>query len=110
MAKIKYSTATIHDMEEIGDYIAETLKNPIAALNTVNKIQNAIGYLAEFPLMGTPLSSIVEIDTDYRFLVCGNYLAFYRVQEDSVYIDRVLYGRRDYLALLLGGLPLEDPK
>jgi len=109
VAKIKYSTVAIHDMEEIGDYIAERLKNPIAALNTVNKIQNAIDGLTEFPLMGTPLSSIVEIDTDYRFLVCGNYLAFYNVQEDSVYIDRVLYGKRDHLTILLGGLPPEEP-
>jgi len=97
-------------MEEIGDYIKDELKNPIAALNTVNKIQNAIDNLAEFPLMGTPLSSIMEIDTDYRFLVCGNYLAFYNVQEDSVYIDRVLYGKRDYLTILLGGLPQDAPE
>lgn len=108
MAKISYSQAAIRDLEEIGDYIAETLKSPLAALNTVGRIQDAIDNLADFPLSGAPLSSIAPIDTDYRFLVCGNYLAFYRAGEDSVYIDRVLYGRRDYISLLFHDLPQED--
>ena len=102
MARIVYSDESILDMEQTGDYIAETLKNPIAALNTVNKIQNAIDGLTEFPLMGTPLSSIVEIDTDYRFLVCGNYLAFYRLQGSDVMVDRILHGKRDYMTILFG--------
>ena len=38
----------------------------------------------------------------YRFLVCGSYLIFYHIGGEAVYIDRVLYGRRDYLALLFG--------
>ena len=40
--------------------------------------------------------------TAYRRLVCGNYLAIYHIDCDAVHIDRVLYGRRDYLALLFG--------
>ena len=102
MAKIRYSEAAIQDLEEIGDYIAETLKSPMAALNTVSRIQDAVDRLADFPLIGSPLSSIVKAETDYRFLVCGNYLAFYRVRADNIHIDRVLYGRRDYMAILFG--------
>ena len=41
MAKIKYSQAAIQDLEQIGDYITMELKNPIAALNTVDHIQDA---------------------------------------------------------------------
>ena len=64
--------------------------------------------LADFPLIGAPLSSIYEIDSDYRFLVCGNYLAFYRPQESEVLIDRILYGRRDYLVILFGDFPKNE--
>ena len=102
MPKINYSGSAVRDLEQIGDYIAKQLKNPQAALDTINKIQDTIDKLADFPLIGAPLSSIYEIDTDYRFLVCGNYLAFYRPQESEVLIDRILYGRRDYLAILFG--------
>ena len=104
MTKISYSRTAIHDLEQIGDYMAEELKSPQAALNTVNRIQNAVDQLADFPLIGAPLSSIVQIDTDYRFLVCGNYLAFYRTQDNEVLIDRILYGKRDYLSILFGDL------
>ncbi len=101
MARIEYPPASITDLEQIGDYIANTLKNPSSALNTINKIQDSIDRLADFPSSGAPLSSIVEQDTDYRFLVCGKYLAFHHAHEDRVYIDRILYGKRDYLSILL---------
>lgn len=100
MAKIRYSAVAIQDLEQIGDYIADTLKSPIAALNTVNKIQDTVDKLADFPFIGSLLSGVVKTETNYRFLVCGNYLVFYRAQTDSVYISRVLYGRRDYMAIL----------
>ena len=103
IVKINYSRAAIRDLEQIGDHIAEQLKNPQAALNTVNKIQSAIDKLADYSLIGAPLSSVY--DTDYRFLVCGNYLAFYRARESEVLIDRILYGRQDYIVILFGDLP-----
>ena len=106
MTKILYSIEALQDLEQLGDYITDTLKTPIAALNTVTKIQDSIDILADFPRSGAPLSSIAEMDTDYRFLVCGNYLAFYRAEEGLVYIDRILYGRRDYLSIL--GLATEE--
>jgi plasmid stabilization system protein ParE len=108
MIRISYSGAAIKDLEQIGDYIAGMLRNPQAALNTVSKIQDVIGKLANYPHIGTPLSSIYEVDTDYRFLVCGNYLAFYRLQESEVLIDRILNGRQSYLVILLGSLPQDD--
>ena len=100
MAKIKYSDAATQDLEQIGDYISETLKNPIAARNTVSRIQDAIDKLEEFPLIGSPLIPVMGSVTDYRFLVCGNYLAFYRVEDDIVSIGRILYGKRNYLSVL----------
>ena len=98
--KIKYSESAIKDLEEIGDYIAETLKSPMVALKNVRKIQDTVDQLADFPLIGALLSSKVDIKTDYRFLVCGNYLVFYHTGADSVFIDRVIYGKRDYIKIL----------
>jgi len=103
MAKVSYSGAALYDLEQIGDYIASELNSPQAALNTVTRIQNSIDNLASFPLMGSVLSSVVDTDSDYRFLVCGNYLTFYRLYGDEVLIDRILYGKRDYMNILFGG-------
>ena len=46
-----------------------------------------------------------------RFLVCENYLIFYHTGKSVVTVDRVLYGRRDYLSVLFdrtGEEPLEE--
>ncbi|MDR2870456.1 MAG: type II toxin-antitoxin system RelE/ParE family toxin [Deferribacteraceae bacterium] len=102
---IVYSRRAIHDLDEISDYISEILQNPPAALNTVRKIQHTINKLADFPRIGTLLSDVDDImDSDYRFLVCANYLAFYRVAKERVYIDRIMYGRRDYVTILFPNL------
>ena len=105
MANIYYSPLARQDLEQIGDYIAFELKNPTAALNAVNRIQTAIDKLADFPHMGAPLSARYEDVGNCRFLVCGSYLAFYREQTNSIYIDRILYGKMDYMSILFGGVP-----
>ena len=73
----------------------------------MDNILDNIEKLREFSKMGTPLSSVTEIESDYRFLICGNYLVFYRVNGTEVSIDRILYGRRDYLRILFGN-PSEE--
>ena len=32
----------------------------------------------------------------------GDYMVFYHISTETVWIDRILYGRRDYLAILFG--------
>jgi plasmid stabilization system protein ParE len=54
--------------------------------------------------MGAPLNAGDETYADLRILVCGNYLAFYRLQGETIFIDRILYGRRDYITILLGNV------
>jgi len=90
---------------DIRRYITEELDSPAAAENTLKKILKTIRMLETQPFIGAPLSSIVNIDTHYRFLVCGNYLAFYYVEKEEVFIVRILYGRRDYVKILFGDMP-----
>ena len=105
MKNILYTSEAEKDLIGIKDYIAEQLENPIAAANTVATITKRIRQLELFPEMGKRLSAVVDIVTDYRFLVCANYLAFYRVDENDVKIIRILYGRRDYVKILFGESP-----
>ena len=98
--KIHYSPESRRDLDDIWDYIVSELQNRSAAEHVINRIMDAVDHLKNFAEMGTPLSSIADIGTDYRFLVSGNYMVFYRVQDSDVHIDRVLYGRRDYLRIL----------
>ena len=102
--KIHYSPESRRDLDDIWDYIVLELQNRSAAERVIDHIMNAVDPLKNFAEMGTPLSSIADIGTDYRFLVSGNYMVFYRVQDSDVYIDRVLYGRSDYMSALFKDL------
>ncbi len=98
--RIHYAPEAINDLDEIRDYITSELDNPVAANNTIHHILDKIDGLRDFSETGTPLSSVVEIDSEFRFLFSGNYLIFYHVNDLDVYIDRVLYKRRNYLRVL----------
>lgn len=103
--KIHYTKESRRDLDEIWDYISSELQNTSSAERTVNRIMDDVERLADFAEIGAPLSSIADVDSDYRFLVTGSYLTFfYRVYDSDIYVDRVLYGRRDYLRILFDKL------
>lgn len=108
MNKLHFAPEAQNDLDEIKTYIAEDLENPQAAQSTVGKIMKNVRLLLKHSLIGAPLSSIADVDSDYRFLISGNYMVFYRVNGTDVFVDRVLYGRRDYLRILLGDTPMDD--
>ena len=100
MFKIHYSEAALIDLDSIWEYITFELKNPDAAINTVNGVMDAIERLSEYPVSGTPLNMLLDIESDYRFVIYRNYLAFYHLQDNAVNIDRVLYKGQDCVKAL----------
>ena len=102
MAKIVISPLAKADMQEIADYISREKHSPGAAARLVRRFREEMGSLREFPESGAQLLAPGKERCPYRFLVCGNYLIFYHTDRGTVMVDRVLYGRRDYLALLFG--------
>ena len=102
MSKLFYSPEAKNDLAGIKQYIAEELENKAAAIHVITRITKRVRELAKFPAIGAPLVSIIDIQTDYRFLVCGNYTAFYRYDGQDVFVDRILYGRRDFMKILFG--------
>ncbi|MFD1849114.1 type II toxin-antitoxin system RelE/ParE family toxin [Oceanobacillus bengalensis] len=95
--KIKYAPVAVDDMDEIFSYISHD--KILAAETLLNKLNDRIATLAEFPQMGTVLSDeeYTIVKQGYRFIVVHPYLIFYRITNDTVIIHRILHGRRDYL-------------
>ena len=108
--KIHYSPESRRDLDDIWDYIVSELQNRSAAERVIDRIMDAVDPLKNFAEIGTPLSSIADVGTDYRFLVSGNYMTFYRVQGNDVFIDCVLYGRSDYMSALFKNLLREETR
>ena len=104
MNKLFFSPEAVNDLDQIWTYINNELQNPVAAQKIVSDILDTIEKLQDFSELGPPLSSITEFESDYRFLVCGIYIVFYRMMGIDVHIDRVLYGRRNYISILFATL------
>ena len=102
MNNLHLSEEAQNDLIEIKAYIEEELLNPSVALATVSRITKSLRILQTYAQAGAPLSSIAEIESDYRFIASGNYISFYRAYGSEVYVDRILYARRDYMRILFG--------
>lgn len=105
MTKIVFTPKAREDLAEIGDYIAFCLHNKSAARSVLSRIRKAVMVLREFPESGTPMR---HPSVTYRYLVSGSYMVFYHLSDGTACIDRILYGRRDYLSILFGDVLGEE--
>ena len=102
MMKLAVSPEAINDIGEIKKYIRDELSNPKAANRIANMIKDSYKSLKQTPYIGRELSGYISVDTDYLFLVCENYYVFYKLEEDTIRIYRVIDGRRDFCRILFG--------
>jgi len=93
------------DIDDIYDYIADELQNPIAAIRRVTLIEQAIASLREnpnrFPLVRDDSLAL----EGYRMIIVKNHLVFFVICEPGklVSVIRVLYGRRNWQYVLKEG-------
>ncbi len=97
-AKIRINPVATSDLQEIKSYIAED--NIDAATKVVKEIIEKIESLAKFPEIGTMLMYKIRLKSKYRYAICGQYLIFYIYEDNTVSIQRILHGKRDYMTLL----------
>ena len=97
---IKYSPEAVHDLDRVYESGLEYLNSNDSATQQVEDIMDSIEGLSLFPEMGTLVSVVTGIDCDYRYIVCGKYLAFYHYDGINVFIDRILHTRMDYIFAL----------
>ena len=102
MANVLLSPSAEQDLREIRAYIAQESGDEAIATRQILRITANLRLLREQPQMGSPLTSIIGMVTDYRYLACGSYYAFYKHSKDTVYIIRILHCARDFMRILFG--------
>ena len=90
------------DIEKIHAFL---LKNEYcqSTIQTIfNRIYEDMASLRNNPRIGSSLNNKTTIPNDYRYLVSGNYLLFYKVfdNEKLVRIYHVHHGKENYLVKL----------
>ncbi len=102
MADIRFTLDAANDLIQIKTYIAAESDSEKVADDMIQKILKRIKGLSDFPEIGAPLSAVINFDVPYRYLVCGGYTAFYRYENDTVSVIRILHSRRNYMRILFG--------
>ena len=90
------------DLDEIRDYLLNTLCNPQALENLLSRIRSAYETLRDNP-RAFPLCDDARLARiGYRKCVVSRYLFIYRVDDDAgaVHVIRFFHGLQDYLRLL----------
>lgn len=96
--KIEYLPSAAKDLEQIVEYIQ--IDSPKMALSLVNRIDESISQLQDFPELGVVLKDRRLKKFGYRLLIVGNYLVFYVLCDDVIEIRRIVHGSRSYKFLL----------
>lgn len=102
MNKLVISPEAARDLEKIQQYIIYELKNPSAARRIVRGITKDLRILERYAEAGPSVAALTGYSNDLRILVCGNYLAVYKVEGSTVLVARVIHARQDYITVLFG--------
>ncbi len=97
--KVMYSPAAVRDLDRIWSEVFEASKSIDTADRYVRELMDAVGKKEDFPAGGSPLY-YDDLFTGYYFVVFKAYMAFYRIDGGRVLVDRILYGKSEYLRKL----------
>ena len=99
MYTVKYSPKALEDLDKVWEGVFEASKSYDVTKKYLNDILDMVEAKADFPFSGSPLI-FNDMFTGYYFLVFKKYMVFYRIEGASLYVDRVLLGKSDYVKKL----------
>ncbi len=96
--KVKFTDTAKEDLRNIATYIAEQSGDRNIAINFVNQLREKTKILVDFPESGAIPDDRIMKNSDYRFLVHGEYLIFYHYtpKDSTSYILSIFNSKRDY--------------
>lgn len=101
MYALQFSPLAIEDLIKIKAYLEEEFDSEIAS-EKVKRLLQSIKKFESFPLMGRPLMNIIDIPTDYLYFVTERNYVFYRLEQQTVKIIRIIDTRQNYISILFG--------
>ena len=102
MYRVTITLPAENDLRSAISYIADELKNPLAAQRLLGKVEKIVGTLSSMPLRHDLVSDEYLRQLGIRSIPIDNYLVFYivRDEEETVVVVRILYARRDWQNIL----------
>lgn len=100
--KLVITKAAETDLRNAVFYIADNLKNKIAADSLLDAVENELSRLCDMPERNPLVQDAFLASNGVRMQIIKKYLAFYAVREEnkSITVLRILHSRRDWLSIL----------
>lgn len=86
------------DLTDIMSYVVAD--RPNMAEKLLSRFNVKLAALTRSPRIGHLPGEVSLRQLGYRYLVLENYLTFYVIDENTVYIHRIIHGARDYKNLI----------
>ena len=96
--KVELLPQAWEELDVIADYYLKTVGID-SAKKITDKILNSLKRLEDMPFSGSYIRDEYLKLMGYRVIICGDYLCFYRVIGDTVYIYHIANGKTNYLKL-----------
>jgi len=93
MMKLRINPIVAEDLKNMKEYIAED--NEEMAVKTIREIYTCFENIQQFPYMGAELAKGVSFRTDYKYVICGNYVTLHKIADEYVEIYRVVNRYQD---------------
>lgn len=97
--QVKYSKQAIRDLDRVWGEVYEASKDLDTTNQYINDLMDKIEAKDNHPKGGIPLY-YEDSFTGYYYVVFKAYLVFYRLENEKILVDRVLYGASDYMRQL----------
>ena len=97
--QVEYSKVAIRDLDRVWAEVFEASKNIDITERYLEELLDKVEKKSDYPKSGTPLY-YENTFTGYYFVVFKAYLAFYRLEKETILVDRVLFGKSDYMRIL----------
>ena len=105
---VRITATAERDIVNASGYIDFTLKNPKAADDLLDAVEDKIVELSNFPEKYKLVEDTVLASWGIRCVTVKNYLVFYIVSEiqETIYVVRFLYQKSDWATILRSGISL----
>ena len=97
--QVEYSKAAIRDLDRVWAEVYKASKDIEITERYIEELLDKVEKKSDYPKSGAPLY-YENTFTGYYFIVFKAYLAFYRLEKETMLVDRVLFGKSDYMRTL----------
>lgn len=101
MKKVEYSQILRRKLKVLRGRLTSEFGSEVSR-KALKTITDAARSLEKFEERGVSVSSMYDIECDYRYLYVGHNYLFYRIETDKIIIVEIFDDREDFMYKLFG--------